>query len=152
DLATRSMKDAETRLAEAGATPSVAPLTPAPAAEQAAYQALLKLRAREFEGVRNNRRNSRNARGGGGEPPRQQRNQLALTREESRYEDQRSARAQQERQSQRDRQQRETRQVLSRLKELARRQTDLNERLKELQAALEAAKDEKARAEIERQL
>src|SRR5208282_1793087 len=40
----------------------------------------------------------------------------------------------------------------SRLRELAQRQTDLNERLKELQSALEAAKTEPARQEIERQL
>src|SRR6185437_2137214 len=38
------------------------------------------------------------------------------------------------------------------LRELARRQTDLNDRLKELQSALQAAKTPQAREEIERQL
>ena len=42
--------------------------------------------------------------------------------------------------------------MLNRLRELAQRQSDLNDRLKELQSALEAAKDPQARAEIERQL
>src|SRR6185437_16250204 len=38
------------------------------------------------------------------------------------------------------------------LRELARRQTDLNDRLKELQSALQAAKTPQAREEIERPL
>ena len=42
--------------------------------------------------------------------------------------------------------------MLNRLRELAQRQTDLNDRLKELQSALEAAKTPQAREEIERQL
>ena len=42
--------------------------------------------------------------------------------------------------------------MLNRLRELAQRQSDLNNRLKELQSALEAAKNEEARKEIERQL
>ena len=42
--------------------------------------------------------------------------------------------------------------MLNRLRELAQRQSDLNDRLKEVQSALEAAKDPQARAELERQL
>ena len=42
--------------------------------------------------------------------------------------------------------------MLNRLRELAQRQNDLNDRLKELQSALEAAKTPPAREEIERQL
>src|SRR5438445_11503518 len=41
---------------------------------------------------------------------------------------------------------------MNRLKELAQRQGDLNDRLKELQSALEEAKTPQAREEIERQL
>ena len=78
--------------------------------------------------------------------------QLELTSDENRYEDQRSARARQENLSQREREQRETRQVLNRLRELAQRQSDVNERLKELQSALEAAATAESRQEIERQL
>src|SRR6185437_1176891 len=56
EQATRFMKDAEKHLAEAVKASSVAPQRTALAPEQAAYQALLKLRAREFEVVRNNSR------------------------------------------------------------------------------------------------
>ena len=78
--------------------------------------------------------------------------QLELTSDENRFEEQRSAKAREENLSQREREQREMRQVLSRLRELAQRQSDVNERLKELQSALEAAKTAQAKQEIERQL
>ena len=45
DQATRLMKDAEKRLTEVADNASITALNPALAAEQAAYQALLKLRA-----------------------------------------------------------------------------------------------------------
>src|SRR5262249_43978185 len=125
--------------------------TPALVAEQSAYQALLKLRAREFEVIRGNRRNRRGGASGGNMSQRQL-DQLELSDEENRYEQQSTARGQQERLSRREQEQRATRQVLSRLRELAQRQTDLNDRLKELQSALEAAKTAQAREEIERQL
>jgi hypothetical protein len=152
EQATKLMKDALKELGAAVQKTAVAPLRPALVAEQAAYQALLKLRAREFEVTRGQRQ--RGGRGGrsGGSPSDRQLQQLELTSEENRYEEQRSARARQEQQSQREREQGENRQILSRLRELAQRQTDLNDRLKELQSALEAAKDQEARAEIERQL
>lgn len=150
EQATRFMKDAEKQLAEAVKSTSIAAHTPALAAEQAAYQALLKLRAREFE-VTRSRSRQRNQQGGqasAGSPSQQQLQQLELSNEENRYEEQSTARAQ----SQREQEQRETRQVISRLRELAQRQTDLNDRLKELQSALEEAKTAEAKQEIERQL
>ncbi len=152
NLAVSSMKEAEKLLTEAE-KPAIAPLSPALAAEQAAYQALLKLRAREFEVTRSNRRQrqSRSASASNRMSDRQLQ-QLELSNDENRYEEQRSARAQQEKGSQREQAQRENRQVLNRLRELAQRQTDLNDRLKELQSALEAAKTQTAREEIERQL
>ena len=150
EKASQFMKDAEKHLANAVQKSSIASHTPALAAEQAAYQALLKLRAREFQVVRGNmRQGGRNSRGSSGSPSQRQLQQLELKNDENRYEEQRSARSQQSREEQA---QRETRQVLNRLRELAKRQTDLNERLKELQSALEAAKTEQARQEIERQL
>src|SRR4029077_7233921 len=85
-------------------------------------------------------------------PSQRQLQQLELSPDENRYEEQRTARSQQDRQSQHEREQAENRQVLNRLRELAQRQTDMNERLKELQSALEAAKTPQARDEIERQL
>ena len=64
EQATRLMKDAEKRLTEVAENASITALNPALAAEQAAYQALLKLRAREFQVIRNNSR-QRQQRGGG---------------------------------------------------------------------------------------
>ena len=146
------MKDAEKHLGDVAQNSSVAGLNPALAAEQAAYQALLKLRAREFEVIRRNSPTTAKRSQLRRQPSRRQLQQLELTDEENRYEDQRTARAQQERLSQREQQQRETGQVLNRLRELAQRQNDVNDRLKELQSALEAAKTPQAREEIERQL
>ena len=150
EKAMKSMKDAIRLLGEASDKAAVGSLHPALVAEQVAYQALLKLRAREFEVVRNNsRQRQRSGRGSGAASLQRQLNQLELTNREDRFEEQSRARKQL---SQKEQEQRETRQVVSRLKELAQRQADLNERLKELQSALEAAKDEPAKQEIERQL
>lgn len=144
------MTAAEKQLAE-GTIPG---LPAALAAEQAAYQALLKLRAREFEVTRqNSRQRQQGNRGANSRSPSQrQLNQLDLTDEQNRYETQSAARAQQERQAQRDREQRENQDLADRLKELARRQNDLTDRVKELQAALEQAKDEKKKEELQQQL
>jgi hypothetical protein len=149
EQAVRHMKEAETQLTTAAETTSIPALTPALTAEQAAYQALLKLRAHEFQVTRGNRQQGGGGGGGGGRMQRQL-NQLELSADENRYEEQKTAQSQQD--SQREREQRENRQVLSRLRELSQRQNDLNERLKELQSALEAAKTPQAREEIERQL
>ncbi len=152
EQAQRFMKEAEKHLTETTEKLSIPTLRPALASEQAAYQALLKLRAREFEVIRNNsRQRQQGGRSANGGPSQRQLNQLELSNEENRYEEQRSARSQQN-QSQREREQRENRQVVNRLKELAQRQADLNERVKELQASLEAAKTPQAREELERQL
>lgn len=121
------------------------------APEQAAYQALLKLRAREFEVTRGapGSQAAGSASGSGNRSERQL-DELELSSDENRYETQSSAQSQQ--QNERQQQQRETRQVLNRLRELAQRQTDLNERLQEMQSALQAAQTEEQRAEVERQL
>ncbi len=121
------------------------------APEQAAYQALLKLRAREFEVTRGSPSSqAAGSASGSGNRSERQLNELELSNDENRYETQSSAQSQQ--QDERQQQQRETRQVLNRLRELAQRQTDLNERLQEMQSALQAAETEEQRAEIERQL
>ncbi len=146
------MAKALAHLTEAHEQPAVAPLPLALAAEQAAYQALLKLRAHEFEVVRQRGQPG----GSGGQPDRndQQRNprsdqergrlqNLELASDENRYETQRQAQPQEDR---------ETRQVLSRLSELARRQHDLNERVKDLQSALAEAASSPQREETVRQL
>ena len=148
--AMRSMKDALTHLGEAVPGTSAAPLKPALVAEQAAYQALLKLRAREFEVVRSNSRQRSRGRASGASASQRQLDQLQLTNEDDRFEEQNRARPEQL--TKKEQEQRETRQVVNRLRELSQRQADLNERLKELQSALEAAKDDPAKQEIERQL
>ncbi len=110
--------------------------------EQAAYQALLKLQARETN-VTKSRNQSQ-----GGENQGEQRalDGLDLDQSENRYETQRQAKAAQ------SPERREQNQVLNRLQELSRRQQDVNERLKELQTALEAARSEQEKEDVRRQL
>lgn len=139
-----SMMEAIEQLSAAEDGPDLKPLQPALAAEQAAYQALLKLRAREHRVIRGQQQGG----GGGGASSRSQEQlqQLELNNDENRYETERAAQTPQQQQN------RENSQVLNRLAELARRQNDLNDRLKELQSALEEAKNEQDREEIQRQL
>ena len=150
ELAVNSMKSAEKHLAEAAKSAAIKELAPSLAAEQAAYQALLKLRAREFEVTRRNsrQRQSSSSSSSAQRQQQQQLDQLELKSDENRYEQQSAAKAQ----SRQEQAKRETQQVTNRLKELAQRQADLNQRVKELQSALEAAKEQQAREEIERQL
>jgi hypothetical protein len=124
------------------ATNSSAPLPSALAAEQAAYQALLKLAAHEYQVSRSRSGGG----GGGGQRNQQQLDQLELKQDKDRYETQRQASPQQ------SAEQREQLAVLNRLKELAQRQQDLNERIKELQTALQEAKTEQEREDIRRRL
>lgn len=145
EQALTAMSAAEKKLGEAAADGNVALLPTALDAEQTAYQALLKLQAREYQVNRN-----RSQGGGGGEQGGQraqrQLEQLEFQEDENRYETQSQASPLQ------SPEQRESLQVLNRLKELARRQEDMSERLKELQSALNEAKTEKEREELERQL
>jgi hypothetical protein len=72
--------------------------------------------------------------------------QLDLTSEDNRYETERQATAAQ------SPQQKEQLQIADRLKQLAQRQQDLNDRLKELQTALAEARTDQEREDIQRQL
>lgn len=119
-------------------------LAAATAAQQNAYQALLKLMPREYRMQRS--RQNQGQSGQSGQPQRQQMEQLEMNREEDRYETERQARAEP------NQQQREQLQTADRLRELAQRQQDLNERLRELQTALQAARTEPEREELRRQL
>jgi len=142
NAATKEMANALSRLRQA--TNSPASLKEALAAEQAAYQALLKLQEHEYQVSRSRSRNQ----GGSGRQQQLQRQleEMELTQSENRYENQRQAQAPQA--SQRH----EQLQVMNRLQELARRQRDLNDRLKELQTALQEAKTAEERAELQRRL
>ena len=143
-----AMQRAVKHLKAAHDQPSIAELKPAMAADQDAYQALLKLRAREHEVSRQQQSQSASSSSSArSQQQRQQMQQLDLSNEENRYEAQRLAQAQQEQPEDR-----ETKQILNRLRELARRQHDLNERLKDLQSALQEAATEEKKQEIRQQL
>ncbi|MEJ2704653.1 MAG: hypothetical protein P8Z79_19635, partial [Sedimentisphaerales bacterium] len=131
-------------LTQAGGSSSTTELTPALASEQAAYQELLKLRGREHDVVQsrsasasNSRRSARSER---------QLQQLELRQRENRYETERLA------QSNDQTRQSEDLQVQNRLRDLARRQNEMSEKLKEAEAALRQAQSEQEREEINREL
>ena len=139
---TQEMEKAIEKLNDAAKSPG--PLAQALPAEQNAYQALLKLQARETAVTRRNRQQGG---GGGGQQGNQRQiDQLDLKQSENRYETQRQAKAPQ------NKERREQLAVMNRLQELARRQQDLNERMKELQTALQEAQTEQQREEIKRRL
>jgi hypothetical protein len=141
--AIEQLNDALAKLAQAKSSP--AQLGTALKAQQSAYEALLKVRDREFQVTRGQKGAAPGS--GAGEQMRQmQLEQLDLAQADNRYESQPQAQAAQ------NPQRREEQQVLNRLRELAQRQEDLNERLKELQTALQAAKAEPEKDELRRQL
>ena len=119
-------------------------LMPALAAEQSAYQELLKLRQddRQIGRARSSSASS-TARSARSE---QQLQQLELRQQENRYETERFAQSQEQATG------REDLQVLNRLNELARRQSEMSDKLKELEAALRQAQTEQQKEDIRREL
>ena len=98
DTAAKAMDRAATHLAEAADKNATAPLSSAVSEEQSAYQALLKLSAREYQVARANR-NQQQQRGQqqrGGQRAQQQLDQLDLRQTANRYETQRDASSQQQ--------------------------------------------------------
>jgi hypothetical protein len=141
----KEMEKAVEQLSAAADENSLKSLPPALASEQSAYQALLRLAAREYQVSRG--QNSQGGQGGqGGQRAQRQLDQLDLRQSQNRYETQRQAAPPQ------NSQQREQLQAFNRLKELAQRQQDMNERLRELQSALQEARTEAEREELRRQL
>ena len=142
----KEMERSRAALEEARKTPDK--LAEAIAAEQSAYQALLKAMPREYR-VARSRNGQRGQRGGGGQsgqPGQDELDQLELTDEQDRYETERQATAAP------TQQQAEQAQTADRLKQLARRQQDLNDRLRDLQTALQEARTPQEREEAQRQL
>ncbi len=141
ETAIKEMERAQAALDDARKSPEK--LAAALAAEQAAYQELRKVIPREFNMTR-----SKKGKPGASQSQSQQRqmDQLEMPKEENRYETERQATAPP------NAQQREQLQTADRLKELAQRQQDVNERLRELQNSLSAARTEQDREEIQRQL
>jgi len=109
-------------------------------AEQDAYEHLLDLQAREFTVTRGK------GKGEASEAKKAQLMQLDLKEEEQRYETERFAREQQQAQRSADAE------LLQRLKELARRQEGVAERLRDLAGAIARAKTETEREELKREL
>ncbi|HEY2082205.1 MAG TPA: hypothetical protein VGI88_05430 [Verrucomicrobiae bacterium] len=140
DIAIREMEKAHTALEAAKDSPEK--LGAALTAEQAAYQALLKATPREYRISRSRSQSGNNS----GQPNQRQLDQLEMKSEENRYETERQASAAP------TQQQREQSELASRLKELAQRQQDMNDRLRELQTALQAAKTDQEREDLQRQL
>jgi hypothetical protein len=141
----KAVNDMEASLARLEkATNSPAALKEALAAEQEAYQALIRLQAHEYEVSRS--RNNGQSGSSRNQQMQRQLEELDLSQSENKYENQREAQRAQ------NPQQREQLQIMSRLQELARRQQDLNERFKQLQTALQEAKTEEQRADFRRQL
>jgi hypothetical protein len=140
ETAIKEMERAQAALDDAKKSPEK--LSAALAAEQAAYQALLKVTPREFRMTRSRNGNQ----GSQNQSQQRQMDQLDMPMEENRYETERQATAPP------NAQQREQLQTADRLKELAQRQQDLNERLRELQNSLQAARTDQEREDIQRQL
>lgn len=123
------------------------PLPQALESEQAAYQALLRLQEREYE-VARRRQAGRSQRSQSSRQQLMQRQlqQLDLTDQADRYETERLAR------EPLTPERREQTEILNRLRELARRQEDINQQLRELQTALQSAEPEAERDELRRRL
>ncbi|MBL8849249.1 MAG: hypothetical protein JNG89_06175, partial [Planctomycetaceae bacterium] len=143
-LAGEHMTAASEHLNMAGSEAAVAPLSPARNSAQSAYQELLRLRDRLH--VVQQQQGGGGGGGGGGQGLDRQLSQLELRNDRNRYEQERQAENAQQSQN------REQLQVLNRLRELAHRQEDLNERIKELDDRRRIAKSDAEREEIEREL
>ena len=150
DLAVSSMGAAVETLQEIQADPTSGSLRIALQSETEAYSALLKLRAREFEITQSQQQQSSSSSSSSSSQNRrqQQLDELELEQEEDRYETESQATQSEAEQAE----ERETRQVLNRLRDLARRQQDLNDAIAELQSSLDVAEDSDEREELDRQL
>jgi hypothetical protein len=128
EAAARHMETSLEHLGGAAESEKATELTPALAAEQSAYQELLKLRQLEHQVGQSRSPNASS--GARSARSQQQLQQLELAQRDNRYETERLA------QSQQQTAQREDLQVLNRLRDLARRQNDMSNKLKEVEAAL----------------
>jgi hypothetical protein len=141
------MQAALTALTAATASKALPPLNEALPAAQAAYQSLLKLRARENRVMKSKSAKSSSSSGSQQSAAGQELDQLEMNQDEQRYETKKSAADAQQTPAQKEREQ-----IMNRLRELAKRQEDTNQKVKELQAALDAAKTAEQQQQLERQL
>lgn len=138
------MTTARQKLASAAESHKTSDLASAVPPEQAAYQSLLKLRAREHQITRSKSKSKSMARN---QRQQQELDQLELKKEDRRYETETEASD-----PKKDAADAEDLQILNRLRELARRQADLNEKLKEIAAALQEAKTEQEKEKLQKEL
>jgi hypothetical protein len=139
------METSVKHLTKASESAAATELTPALGAEQSAYQELLKLRQREHQ-IARGRNNAGRGNNANSERFQQQLQQLELTQRENRYETQQLAQARQQDS------QREDLQMLNRLRDLARRQSEMSDKLREAEAALRQARNEQQRQDTLREL
>ena len=139
----KSMKDATVPLGQAAEEKKRSPLNQALTFEQSALEWLHRAQSREHQVMR---QNSPPMAGAPQEANKNQIMDLELKQKEQRYEEEKAASEEQTAEQQ------ENLQVLNRLKELARRQEALAEKMKELQNQLAQAKSESEKQELENQL
>ena len=139
----KSMKDALDPLNQAAEEKKRSPLNQALTFEQSALEWLHRAQSREHQVMR---QNSPPMAGAPQEANKNQIMDLELKQKDQRYEEEKAATEEQTAEQQ------ENLQVLNRLKELARRQEALAEKMKELQNQLAQAKSESEKQELENQL
>ncbi len=145
EAAAGHMETSVKHLTKASESAAATELTPALGAEQSAYQELLKLRQREHQ-IARGRNNAGRGNNANSERTQRQLQQLELTQRENRYETQQLAQARQQDS------QREDLQMLNRLRDLARRQSEMSDKLREAEAALRQARNEQQRQDTLREL
>jgi hypothetical protein len=116
-------------------------LAPAIASEQSAYQGLLKLRAKEHLLMKSK------ANGNGQQNEEKEKLDLELKQKKDRYESEKTAAKKEE-----GNVNQEALAVLDRLKEMSRRQEEINQQLKDLESQMRQAKTDAEKEELERRL
>ena len=139
----KALKDAQPPLQQASAEKKRSPLTQALTFEQTGLEWLHRAQSREHQVMR---QNSPPQPGQGQQANKNQLMDLELKQQDQRYEEEKVATEAQSAEQQ------ESLQVLSRLKELARRQEALAEKMKELQNQLAQAKTEEEKEQLDNQL
>ena len=135
------MQKGAQQLAELIQAQSLQGLTTAITAEQLAYQGLLKLRAKEHMLMQSK------AKGNGQQNEEKEKLDLELKQQKDRYESEKTAAKKEE-----GNVNREALAVLDRLKEMSRRQEEINQQLKELDAEMRQAKTDAEKNDVERRL
>jgi hypothetical protein len=139
--ALEELKSIDSKSASVGLRDAIKPM-------RAAYEGILRLRAREHEVTQNQQQQSQSqsSQSASQRNRQQQIEQLQLEQDLNRYEEE-SQPMPQETQAER-----EMRQVMNRLDELARRQEDLNEQVREIDLALQSVNDEQEKKELQEKL